>query len=211
MTMRTRTCVCFATLTLLLLQVRVLFAAQQKQVAPGPIPTQISSAKKVFIANGGENQPFYNEILFNGGSERAYDQFYAGMKAAGRYELVSAPADADLLFEIELTVLRAGPRVSQEPSVFGDVPYDPQFRLVIRDPKTNAMLWTLIEHVQWAILQGNRDKNFDQADARIVNDVQGLAALSARCRQALTCGRYGPTLPNEARLYMLLLSGSRVR
>jgi hypothetical protein len=179
MTMHFKTVVLGAGLMMSVFQVTLLAAGEPKQTAAGPIPTQISSAKKVFIANGGENQPFYNETLFNGGSERAYDQFYAGMKAAGRYELVSTPADADLLFEIELTVLRAGPRVSQEPSVFGDVPYDPQFRLVIRDPKTNAMLWTLIEHVQWAILQGNRDKNFDQAAARIVNDVQGLAARSA--------------------------------
>jgi hypothetical protein len=32
--------------------------------------------------------------------------------------------------------------------------------------------------VQWAILQGNRDKNFDQAAARIVAGVQSLAARS---------------------------------
>jgi hypothetical protein len=30
-------------------------------------------------------------------------------------------------------------------------PYDPQFRLIIRDAKPGAVLWTLIEHVEWAI------------------------------------------------------------
>lgn len=50
---------------------------------------------------------------------------------------------------------------------------------MIRDPKTNAMLWTIIEHVQWAVLQSNHDKNFDQALARLVADVQGLAARAA--------------------------------
>jgi hypothetical protein len=29
--------------------------------------------------------------------------------------------------------------------------------------------------VQWAILQGNCDKNFDQALSRIVSDLQGLS------------------------------------
>ena len=175
MTMRTRTCVCFATLTLLLLQVRVLFAAQQKQVAPGPIPSQISAAKKIFIANAGESQPYEVASIFTGGSERLYDDFYAEIKASGRYDLVGSPAEADLLFEIGL-LTPSGPRIGQsQPETLGDVPYDPQLKLVIRDPKTNALLWTLIEHVQWAILQGNRDKNFDQAEARIVNSVQALA------------------------------------
>lgn len=150
-------------------------AAATKQITPGPIPSQISQAKKVFVANAGENQPFLNDPLFTGGPQRAYDQFYAGMKAAGKYELVDAPSDADLWFEIELAANRAGPRISQEPSIFGDSPYDPYFRLVIREPKTNAILWVVIEHVQWAILQGNRDKNFDQAMERMISDVQWLA------------------------------------
>jgi hypothetical protein len=50
--------------------------------------------------------------------------------------------------------------------------------LEIRDPKTNALLWAFTEHVHWAILQGNRDKNFDQALTRIVSDVQG-SSISA--------------------------------
>jgi hypothetical protein len=59
--------------------------------------------------------------------------------------------------------------------------YDPQFRLEIRDPKTNALLWGFTEHMQWAILQGNLNRNFDQASARIVTDVLALGtrALAA--------------------------------
>jgi hypothetical protein len=55
---------------------------------------------------------------------------------------------------------------------------EPQFRLVILDPKTHATLWAFTEHVQWARLQGNRDKNFDQAMAKIVEDVKGLESRS---------------------------------
>lgn len=154
-------------------------AASARQVAPGPLPNQISLAKKVFIANAGENQPFLNDPLFTGGPQRAYDEFYAGMKSSGRYELAGSPAEADLSFEIELAVNRAGPRISQEPNIFGDIPYDPYFRLVVRDPRTNAILWVVIEHAQWAILQGNRDKNFDQAMDRLISDVQYMARSSA--------------------------------
>ncbi len=75
-------------------------AGQSKEVPPGPVPTQISAAKKVFIGYAGENQPIEADSIFTGGSQRAYDEFYAGMKSCGKYELVGAPADADLLFEV---------------------------------------------------------------------------------------------------------------
>ncbi len=177
MNMRSKAVVLCSALMICSWQLPVAEAGEPKAVAAGPIPTQIASAKKVFIANAGENQPFNEVSLFSGGSERAYDEFYAGMKALGRDELAGAPADADLLFEIEFTSPKAGP-VLFEGSFIEEVQYDAQFRLAIRDPKTNALLWVVNQHVQWAILQGNRDKNFEKAMDRMVNDVQGLAARS---------------------------------
>lgn len=100
------------------------------------------------------------------------NQFYAAMKSTGRYELVGSPAEADLLFEIGFKA-----DVSATTVFKGDTmgpTYDPQFRLEIRDPKTNALLWGFTEHMEWAILQGNRNRNFDQAAARIVTDVLTL-------------------------------------
>lgn len=79
--------------------------AQTKQAEAAPIPTQISTAQRVFIANGGGDEPGIYEPLFSGGADRIYTQFYAAMKSAGRYELVGSPADADLLFEIRFTVI----------------------------------------------------------------------------------------------------------
>jgi hypothetical protein len=97
------------------------------------------------------------------------------MKTGGRYELVSAPADADLILEIELLAPTAEPQAAARLELTA-VPFDPQFRLTIRDPRTNVLLWGFTEHVQWAILRGNRDKNFDDAMGRILADVQGLAS-----------------------------------
>jgi hypothetical protein len=163
----------FVSHAILILSVLSRFtAAQTKQVSPAPIPTQITTAKKVFIANGGGDEPGIYEPIFSGGVDRSYNQFYAAMKSAGRYELVGSPAEADLLFEIRFLVQPSETKVFK-----GDTlgpTYDPQFRLEIRDPKTNALLWAFTEHMEWAILQGNRNRNFDQASARIVSDVLAL-------------------------------------
>ncbi|HXY23134.1 MAG TPA: hypothetical protein VEI73_00660 [Candidatus Acidoferrum sp.] len=145
-----------------------LCAAQQsKQTTPAPVPALIEEAKKVFIANGGGD-----ESLYSGGPDRLYNEFYAAMKSWGRYELVGSPAEADLVIEIRLIVFQ--PSRSE---AFGDQnrEYDSQFHLAIRDVKTHETLWGLIEHAQTAILQGNRDKNFEQALTAILSELQKLA------------------------------------
>lgn len=164
-------------LAILLLQVAAFCAGQSKQVPAAPIPMQILAAKKVFIANAGGDERWYDEQIFNGGPTRAYNEFYAAMKTAGRYEIVGIPADADLVLEIALTAPMVS-GVGARGDTLAVKPFDPQFRLVIRDPKTNALLWAFTEHVQWAMLMGNRDKNFDQTLARIMNDLRGLGSSS---------------------------------
>lgn len=161
----------WVSLAILFLQVPFLAA---QQVKPAPIPAQISSAKKVFIANSGGDERAFEGPLFSGGPDRAYNQFYAALKSWGRFELVPAPADADLLLEIGLTYSQVERTVTGGSSI-GGVPYDPRFRLEIRDPKSNALLWGITQHEQWAILQGNLDKNFDRTLARLVAQVERVA------------------------------------
>ena len=94
------------------------------------------------------------------------------MKSWGRYELVGSPAEADLVIEIRLTLLqsrRSEPLGEQNPE------YDSQFHLAIRDVKTHETLWGLTEHAQTAILQGNRDKNFEQALTAILSELRKIA------------------------------------
>ena len=43
-----------------------------------------------------------------GGPDRTYNEFYAVVKGSGSYELVSAPAGADLIFEISFASSLAG-------------------------------------------------------------------------------------------------------
>jgi hypothetical protein len=173
---RIKTAVFCIGLSVPLLQSAGLTAADTTPTPAAPIPTQILTAKKVFIANAGGDQPFYEEPLFSGGPDRAYNQFYAAMKTWGRYELVGAPGDADLLIEILFTVPRIEQKVVRGQAALVPIPYDPQFRVVVRDPKTSALLWAFTEHAEWAILQRNRDKNFDRALAKVVSDMQGWSA-----------------------------------
>lgn len=145
---------------------QVVTAQQPKGGAPAPVPAQIVAAQKVFISNAGgaSLETVIDETVFNGGPDRPYNQFYTAMKSWGRYELVSSPADADLVFEISWALTDTGLRLP----VLG------QLRLVIVDPKTRITLWNLTEYVRGALLLGNRDKNFDQAMNTVVARLRAL-------------------------------------
>lgn len=142
-------------------------AQQPKMPVAAPAPTQIAAAQKVFISNAG-GESFENVIdatVFNGGPDRPYNEFYTALKDWGRYELVTSPADADLVLEISWQLTDTGLRLP----VLG------QLRLTIIDPKTHVTLWNLTQYVRGAILLGNRDKNFDLAMTTIVNRLRILS------------------------------------
>src|SRR5258708_18387365 len=137
-----------------------LRAQNKKELLPAPLPSQIYTAKKVFVSNAGGN----TLGDYSGGPDRAYNQLYAALKGWGRYELVRAPADAELVFGIRFATPILGEKVSgggggNTPVSSSPVKY-PQFRLAILDLKTHVLLWTFTERVQSALLQGNRDKTF---------------------------------------------------
>jgi hypothetical protein len=166
---------CFG-LAIPLLSGRLSATQQKKPVHPAPIPAQILTAKRVFIANGGGDESRYEAASYTGGPDRAYNEFYAAMETWGRYELVAAPGDADLIFEIRLTIFQ----IQHERILSDDDPaLDSQFRVVIRDPKTHETLWGLTEHAQGVVLQGNRDKNFELAMAAVVAEVHRIAGPAA--------------------------------
>src|SRR6266576_6551887 len=96
---------CFG-LAMPLLSGPISAAQQKKPTHLAPIPGQILTANKGFIANGGGDESRYEAASYSGGPDRAYNEFYAAIKTCGRYELVAAPGDADLVFEIRLTVFQ---------------------------------------------------------------------------------------------------------
>jgi hypothetical protein len=143
---------------------------------PAPVPPQTAAARKIFISNaGGESfETVFDQVVFNGGPDRPYNQFYAAMKDWGQREIVASPADADVVLEIGWVLGDTGLRLP----VLG------QFRLRIIDPKTHIALWSITEYVRGAALLGNRDKNFDQAMNTIVNRVKTLMVPSAEAASA---------------------------
>lgn len=150
--------------------------AQTKPAPAAPIPAQIVAAKKVFIANAGGDQMAEDDPIFSGGPDRAYNEFYATMTNWGRFEIVSSPAEADLLLEIrqEVQTVSLGGKAGAS--------YTPLFRLTIRDPKTNAVLWAFHVHAKFGVGQGNSDRNFDQAMDRLISDLQAVVSPASNAR-----------------------------
>jgi hypothetical protein len=137
--------------------------ATDPQTEPAaPIPTQILTAKKIFISNGGE-EPYSNA------KGRAYDQFYAAMKKFGRYEIVGSPSESDVVFEIRATVH------SQVSS--GNTVLITYLNLAILDPKTRIALWTKTEDLccGFNLKTTNGLDSLNKGMKKIMRDVEDLA------------------------------------
>jgi len=128
--------------------------AQMPDPPTAPLPSALAKATKLFIGNAGD--------LENADCLRAYNSFYDGVSKLGRFTLVLDPNEADLVLELHYE------------NVTGAVAR--QFRLVISDPRSHIILWSLREQVNLPALQKKRDKNFDEAAAALVSDFNLLAA-----------------------------------
>jgi hypothetical protein len=140
-----------------------IFSQTLRDAPAAAIPSQILTARKVFISNArGE----WNSVRWSGSPERTYNEFYAAIKNLGLFQIVSAPGDADLVLQITFV----------EPTeVRGNIPYSaPVLRLVLLDPKTGIILWTLDEHLQVDLKQKNRDQKFDDGINNLVGYFKAL-------------------------------------
>ena len=108
----------------MLLSVPSALLAQTVLAPAAPVPSQITAAKKVFISNTGVGM---NSSVWSGGQDRMYNELYAAVKSWGRYELVTAPGDSDLVLDVNVVA---------SPAIW-------QFKLEILDPKTRIVLWTV--------------------------------------------------------------------
>lgn len=154
----------------LLLVATIIVPSLQAQKQPpeppaAPVPSQIVSARKVFIANAaGDHDPRVSKYF--GGPDGIYNQFYADVQSGGRFEPVSAPADADIVVQVTLGTF---------PLVAGYA----GFRLFIFDPKTNVLLWTASEPVDPAFLAKTARKNIAESLQRLATDLQALTLTKA--------------------------------
>jgi hypothetical protein len=150
----------------------VAFAGQQpNDPPPAPVPTPIFAAKKVFISNAtGE------VVLPPGNPDLTYDEFYAAMKSWGRYQLVSSPAEADLVLEVRFTFVVGTTAVNQG---VGGSSADYQFRLAIFDQKSHVLLWAFSETLPGSNNKVKGRQIFDQTIGTLVDDLKKLVARSA--------------------------------
>ena len=144
-----------------------ILPALQAQAPAAPIPSQILTAKKVFISNAGVE---YETGLWKGGSAQPYNELYAAIKAGVQYEIVAAPADADLVFQISL----ADPASRLKSSI-----ESPQIELLLLDPKTHIVLWTLGQDVSVSHAQIGRNHALKEALSKLIGDLKALTSQPA--------------------------------
>jgi hypothetical protein len=151
-----------------LVLVTVLPTIAQNPAKDAPVPDQILTSKKVFISNAGADADVIAVFKRMGQSQLPYDRFYAEMKSWGRYELVSSPADADLVFAIRFSapISDCGNKLTQ---------YTPQYGLSIIDAKTHFTLWSLSARVQGAFRKSTFEKNLTEGMATLMADLKQLS------------------------------------
>jgi hypothetical protein len=147
-------------------------AQQASEMAPpAPVPSQIITAHKVFVSNEGYDSIARAAFERAHQRNRPYNDLYAAMKKWGRYELVSSPADADLVFAIRFTA----------PIVDCDklTSYAPQLQLTILGARTHFVLWSMMDPVQGAYRKITWDKNFTEGLDALMGELKTLAGESA--------------------------------
>ncbi|MBS1800729.1 MAG: hypothetical protein JSS95_12990 [Acidobacteria bacterium] len=141
------------------------FASLVPAQTAAPLPAQLSKAKTIFLANAGSNAvPF-----LKGYPDQSYNALYQALVSSNRFQIVTTPADADLLCEFSMNGIVG-------PASGGDSWGIAFFQLVIRDPKTQALLWTISENVGPTIREKNFKKNVTEAATKLAGDLKELAS-----------------------------------
>ena len=165
--------------TLLLAAFALLPILQAQQAAPpAPVPTAITSAHKVFIANAGMDAfslQAFQELSLSG--TNAYDSLYAAVKGWDNVQIVSSPGDADLVIEIRFTAPLVGGGNHDAwafQHILANTSWQFQTELTLYDAKTHFPLWTITQPVRPANLKGTWRKNIADANAALAGDLKTL-------------------------------------
>lgn len=142
----------------------------QQPVTTAPAPPWLYRAKNVFLSNAGSDSGLFPHP-FSGDPDRPYNEFYSEIKRLGRFHLVDDPANADLVLELRLNA-PSGPAKADKTKGASD-PL-PMFRLTVWDGRTHYVLWALTESIEGANLQKTHDRNFDEAIAALVQNLQKI-------------------------------------
>ena len=133
--------------------------AQVSAPASAPLPATLTTAHKLFLGNAGDQE--------NADCLRAYNDFYADLTKLTRFTLVPAPAQADLILEMHYELTPGQTAGHDDPR---------RFRVLLLDPATHVVLWSLTERTNYATFQKNRDRNLDEMVDHLATDFDALTS-----------------------------------
>jgi hypothetical protein len=149
-------------------------AAKGVNTLAAPVPTPLLNGKRAFISYElGDVTAFPS--AYSGGPERAYNEFFAQMKAWGRFDLVLDPQQADVIFAVRFV---DSPGLSV-----------PQIRVGISEAKTGVALWGFVEQVDPAFFKKHRDASFTESVALLVSDVKALLTTGPAAAAPIAPGK----------------------
>lgn len=111
--------------------------AQQTNLS-APVPSQIRQAQTIFLTNSGSDPNFPIDAT------KAYNDIYTELQSWGRYKLINAPDQADLIFQLK-GIAPITDVSGNRSGVYSTT--SPAFQLTILDPKSNIVLWTITSPV----------------------------------------------------------------
>lgn len=133
--------------------------AQAPEPPQAPLPAALTTAHKLFLGNAGDQE--------NADCLRAYTDLYTDLAKLSRFTLVPTPAQADLILEMHYELTPGQTAGHDDPR---------RFRVLILDPATHVVLWSLTERTNYATLQRNRDKNLDEMVDHLAADFDALTS-----------------------------------
>jgi hypothetical protein len=154
---------------------RVTKSAERPTGLSSPVPAAITSAHKLFLSNGGADAGLFPHP-FSGTQDRAYGSFYTALSGMKNFELVSSPADADLVLELALHAPLGSIGGNKQQGTEDPLP---SFKLIIYDRATHYVLWTITQTIDQAYVQKTHDKNFDDALGLLAGQFALLAGKSS--------------------------------
>jgi hypothetical protein len=141
----------------------LLPAQSRKDIPQAPAPAVLSSAHKVFLANGG-------------GNDLAFDAFYSAMKKWGQYQIVDAPDDADLVLQVACRIQSVDRNtwsdVAQNDFVDSRSPVLNLLQLSIIDARRNLPVWSTVDFIRPALTNGNNQKESILSAGRLVDSLK---------------------------------------
>ena len=149
-TFRTSTRLIAAILCFSLFALTTADAQPQQLVTATPLPNlleKITSAKTIFLQNGGTDSGYASDMI--GGANGPYNSLTASLQAWGRFQLVTSPTQADLIFNIRGA--QDYPDSGQTDKNGNEIYYRRDlFYLTVTDPATNSQLWSVTMPAGWA-------------------------------------------------------------